>query len=122
MNTGVFKRFAERIHRNQYASGRDEGAVSKQAKVQYGYEKDMQVSTVSLEVSITKLMRVAGKDQEILDQVTSLSEVCPNTIDLDLAHRLSFHTATNYTNRDGATVDITVGDGLALASAVHTLT
>jgi hypothetical protein len=29
------------------------------AKVQYGYEKDLQVYTVSLEVSITKRMRVA---------------------------------------------------------------
>lgn len=122
MNTGLFKRFAERIHRNQYASGRPEGDRSKAAKVQYGYEKDMEVSTVSLEVSITKLMRDAGKNKDILDQITTLTEVCPSTMDLDLAHRLTFHTATSYTNRDGISVDITVGDGLALASAAHTLT
>jgi len=35
-------------------------------------------------------MRVAGKNQDILDEITSLSEVCPTTIDLDLAHRLTF--------------------------------
>jgi hypothetical protein len=121
-NTGLFKRFAERIHRNQYASERAEGDNSKTARVQYGYEKDMQVSTVALQVSITKTMRIAGKDKEILDEITSLTEVCPATIDLDLAHRLSFHTATSYTNRDGSTVATTVGDGLALASASHTLT
>jgi len=122
MHTGEFKRFAERVHRNQYASTRDEGQGTTEATVQYGYEKDMQVYTVALGVSITKRMRVAGKDQPILDQITSLSEVCTNTMDLDLAHRLTFHTATAYTNRDGDSINITTGDGLALASAVHTLT
>lgn len=121
-HTGEFKRFAERIQRNQYASVRDEWDVSKMAKVQYGYEKDLQVYTVSLEVSITKRMRVAGKNQEILDQITSLSEVCPATMDLDLTHRLSFAFSNNYVSRDGITIDCTVGDGLSLINAAHTLT
>ena len=121
-HTGEFKRFAERVHRNQYAYGRDECQGTTEATVQYGYEKDMQVYTVALAVSITKRMRVAGKDQPILDQITSLSEVCPSRIDIDLAHRLTFHTATTYTNIDGDSISITVGDGLALASSVHTLT
>ena len=121
-HTGEFKRFAERIQRNQYASVRDEGDISKMAKVQYGYEKDMQVYTVSLEVSITKRMRVAGKNQEILDQITSLAEVCPATMDLDLTHRLSFAFDNSYVSRDGITIDTTVGDGLSLINAAHTLT
>ena len=121
-HTGEFKRFAERIQRNQYASVRDEWDVSKMAKVQYGYEKDLQVYTVSLEVSITKRMRVAWKNQEILDQITSLSEVCPATMDLDLTHRLSFAFSNNYVSRDGITIDCTVGDGLSLINAAHTLT
>ena len=122
MHTGEFKRYAERIQRNQYASVRDEGDISKSAKVQYGYEKDMQVYTVSLEVSITKRMRVAGKNQEILDQITSLAEVCPATIDLDLTHRLTFAFASNYVSRDGITIDCTVGDGNPLIYNAHTLT
>jgi len=122
MHTGEFTRFAERLHRNQYAAVRDEGAVSTQATIQYGYEKDAEQQTVSLEVSITKRMRVAGKDQDILDQVTNLSEVCPNTLDLDLAHRLTFAFATSYTNRDWDTVDVSTGDSLAVISDSHTLT
>lgn len=122
MHTGEFKRYAERIQRNQYASVRDEGDVSKKGKVQYGYEKDMQVYTVSLEISITKRMRTAGKDQEILDQITSLAEVCPNTIDLDLSHRLTFAFASSYVSRDGITIDCTVGDGNSLIYNAHTLT
>jgi hypothetical protein len=107
-NTGEFKRYAERLHRNQYGSTRDEGNTSTQARIQYGYEKDLEVRTVTLEVSITKRMRVAGKDQDMLDAVTNLSTVCPNSIDLDLAHRLTFAFATSYTDRDGDTIATTV--------------
>jgi len=120
--TGDTKRFAERIQGDQYASTRDEGDSSKQGKAQYGYEKDGQVHTVSLAISITERMRSAGKEQMMLDKITSLSEVCPNTMDLDLAHRLTFAFATSYTDRDGRTVDTSMGDGLAMISASHTLT
>jgi len=121
-NTGTYKRITERLTRSEYASGRPEGDVAKQTQVQYGYEKDLSITTIALAVSITKVMRKGGKDKEIIDKVTSLTEVVPNTIDADLSHRITFFTATTYVNRDGDTVDITVGDGLALGSAVHTLT
>ena len=121
-NTGEFKRYAERLHRNQYGSRRDEWDTAQQATIQYGYEKDLQVHTVALAVSITKRMRVAGKNQDMIDAVTDLATVCPNSIDLDLAHRITFATATSYTDRDGNTITTTVWDGLALASASHTLT
>lgn len=120
--TGDSKRFAERLHKDQYGRRRDEGDSSQQARVQYGYEKDMQVSTVSLEISITKRMRVAGKDQQILDRITNLSEVCPSRVELDLAHRLTFAWSTTYTNLDGETVDIATGDTKALIATDHTLT
>lgn len=122
MHTGDTVRIAERLHRTPYASTRDEGDISSSALVQYGYEKDIQVDTVTLEVSITKRMRVAGKDQEILDAVTSLSEVVPDTMDLDLTHRLTFAWSTSYTNRDGDSVAIDTGDDLALIYSAHTLT
>lgn len=122
--TGDTRRYAQRIHRTQYAGIRGEWASSVQAQNQYGYEKDLQVYTISLETSITKHMRDTGKNPEIMAAITDLSEVCPNTIDLDLAHRLTFHTATSYTRTAGSTsttVDLTMGDGLALASTVHKL-
>ena len=73
MNTGLYKRYAERLHKNQYASYRAEGDAAAQALVQYGYEKDLGVYTVAQAVSITELMRIGGKDKEILDEVTLLS-------------------------------------------------
>ena len=123
--TGDTRRYAEDIDADQYAGVRDEGGVARQAKIQYGYEKDLQTYTIAQERSITKHMRDAGKNKEILNRLTFLGKVGPNTIDLDLAHRFTFSTATSYTRTAGGTsttVDITVGDGLALASTVHKLT
>lgn len=121
MNSGDSKRFAERITTDQYASVREEGAVADAGAVQYGYEKDAQVYTIAKTISITKRMRVAGKDRAILDEITNLSEVCPNTQELDLSHRLTFAWSTSYTYK-GTSRDLTTGDGLALISTAHTLT
>tara|TARA_R110000868_G_scaffold402217_2_gene678373 strand:+ start:2648 stop:3586 length:939 start_codon:yes stop_codon:yes gene_type:complete len=121
MHTGDSKIFAERIDTTQYAGVRDEGEDAAEGVVQYGYEKTATVYTIAQTRSITKIMRDAGKDPQIIDKITSLTEICPNTIDLDLAARLTFAWSTTYTY-DGATRTITVGDGLALISAVHTLT
>lgn len=120
--TGDVRRFAERLQRNQYASNRPEGDISTQARVQYGWEKDMTIYTVSLEVSITKRMRDAGKEQAMLDQVTDLSEVCPNRKELDISHRYSFAWSTSYVNLDGITVDVTMGDSKAMIATDHALT
>jgi len=121
-NTGDSRILAERVHTDLYASVRDEGDSSKTGRVQYGYEKALQVYTVSYEISITKRMRDAGKDTAIVDQITDLTEKVPNTIELDLSHRLTFAWATSYTRNSGETVDTTTGDGLALIASAHTLT
>lgn len=125
LHTGDTRRYAEAIVRSQYAGIRDEWDSSVTGKVQYGYEKDVQTYTVSLEVSITKHMRDTGKNQEIINKITDLTEVVPATIDLDLSHRLTFAWATSYTRTAGgtnSTVDTSMGDSYALISAAHTLT
>ena len=121
-NTGLYKRFGERLHRSEYGSFRAEGDQSKVARVQYGYEKDLAVSTISSSISITQLMREGGKNQDIIDSVLNLGLVVDNRMDLDLSHRFTFATATTYVDQDGRTTDISTWDGLALASASHTLT
>ena len=67
-------------------------------------------------------MRDTGKDQQMIRMIMDLAKVCPNRIELDLAHRLSFAWATTYTTQDGVSRDISCGDNLALISASHTLT
>lgn len=49
-NSGVFTRYAEAIDVNELASSRPEGAQSRQARVQYGYEKDLEVKPFSLDL------------------------------------------------------------------------
>jgi len=121
-NTGLNKRFAERLHRDEYGSFRAEWDIAKNAKVQYGYEKDLTVYTISKAISITELMRIWGKKTDIISQVLDLSKIVANRMDLDLSHRFTFAASTTYTDMDGRVVDLTTGDGLALASASHTLT
>ena len=121
-NQGVFKRFAERITTDTYSNLRAEWADSKVAKVQYGYEKDLQIQTRTKQISITKLMRDAWKNRDIKDLINTLVSTISNGIELDLAHRLTFAWATSYTDRDWQTVSTTVWDWLALISASHTLT
>lgn len=122
MQTGLFTRYREAIDVSLYTQTRDEGSVSAAAKVQYGYEKDLAIKQETLELSVTKLMRDGGKDNEIRDIVSMLSEVVPNAIELDLSQRITFAFVTSYTDRSGKTIDTTIGDGLALGSTVHTLT
>jgi hypothetical protein len=120
--TGLFRRIAERPVKTLYARIKAEGAPASQAQWQYGYEKDIQIFRYGLDISITREMRIAGKDPEIINDLTSLADVCPQGEELDLTHRFTFGYVTSYTDRNGQTVDTTTGDGKALYDAAHTLT
>lgn len=104
-----------------YADVKPEGAASSKAKVGVGFQKIMYSKTVAKQVDITIEERVQNRYPEVKAKITSLAEFCENRIDLDLSHRFTFATSTSYTDMNGNTVDTTTGDGLALASNVHTL-
>jgi hypothetical protein len=120
--SGLVRRFAESVARTSYAGEGVEGAPATQAIFQYGYEKDLIIDQHDLAISITKMMRIGGKDQQIIRDLTDLGGVGFREIDLALSHRLAFGWATTYVNSRGFTKDLTCGDGLALFSTVHTLT
>lgn len=120
--TGLFRRIAERPVKTLYSKVKPEGAPAQAAQWQYGYEKDIQILRYGLDISITREMRIAGKDPEIINELTSLADVCPAGQELDLTHRLTFGFSTSYVDRNGQTVDTTTGDGQALFSATHALT
>jgi hypothetical protein len=120
--SGETRRHKEHPHKNQYASYKAEGAQSVAINNQVGYYKDTFSKTFSSQITITLEMRELGKDQDIIRSMTDLTSLAPNRIDLDLSLRLSFMTATSYTDRDGQTVDTSIGDGYALAYTAHTLT
>lgn len=120
MGEGSTKRYQE-VDIETYADAKTEGADSKKAKVGVGYSKDLSIRTFSKEVDITLEMRQDNRYAEVGAYITNLSEFCDNRMDLDLTHRLTFAGSTSYTDKNGESVTTTVGDGLALLSAVHTL-
>lgn len=120
MNSGDTRRYTE-IDPETFAALKEEGTDASKAEVYKGYEKDMTARRFAREIDITWEMRRYNKKPEVMAKMTSLSHFCPQRMEIDLTHRLTFCTATSYTDMDGSTVATTVGDGLALVSASHTL-
>lgn len=104
-----------------YGRAKAQGADAKKASFGIGYYITVRVKRIGIESEITFEMRRYNKKQEVMNIITSLPQFCPQRIELDLTHRLTFASSTSYVDIDGNTVDLTVGDGLALASASHTL-
>ena len=117
---GSSKRYKE-VDVETYADVKGEGANAAKSLVGNGYEVDMTARTFAKEIEITLEMRNDNRYAEVGSYITSLSEFCPNRQDLDLTHRLTFSNATSYTDKNGYTVDTTVGDSYALLYATHTL-
>jgi len=105
-----------------YASFKGEGVNARKKRAVKGYSKTMTVRRFAAEIDITFEARTFGKDQEIIRRLTSLATFVPQRMVLDLTHRFTFFLATSYTDMDGESVDVSMGDTLAGGSAVHTLT
>lgn len=118
--TGNTREFSE-IDLNEYAREKGQGDDAARAKVQQGYSKIGTLKRIGADIGITYEMRTQGKYFEIKNKLTNLGKLAPNRIALDLEHRIGFGASTTYADQDGNTVDITVGDTLALYSTAHTL-
>lgn len=119
-NSGDIRDFQE-IDLNLYARLKTQGNQAARAKIQLGYNKTVTVRRFAADVGITYELRRFNKYQEVVRRLTNLSQQPANKLELDLSHRLGFGTATTYADVDGATVDITTGDALALYSTAHLL-
>lgn len=115
------RRIYSEIDGDTYARLKAEGADASKAQVASGYNVTMYNKRYACEIDITYEARTYGKNQEILRKLTSLATYAPQRMALDLTHRITFATATSYTDMDGETVSTAVGDGYALVYATHTL-
>lgn len=104
-----------------FAAYKPEGTNSQKAFVGAGYSKTMTARTFSKEIEITLEMRNDNRYAKVGQLIKDLTGFCDNRQDIDLTHRLTFATSTSYVDMNGETVDLTMGDGLALLSTVHTL-
>ena len=119
-HTGDSRRFDE-VDTETYAKLKREGENAKKGSVGIGYNKTMYAKRIALEIDITWEMRRYNKKEQVVALLTSLKHYCPQRMELDLTHRLTFCTSTSYTDMDGQTVDVTGGDGLAVVYSAHTL-
>jgi len=119
-NTGETRDYQE-IDLELYSDDKPQGNQAGRAKVQLGYNKLVTVSRTAKDIGITYEMRRFNKYPEVVRRLTNLAQMPVNRLELDLSHRLGFGTATTYTNKNGATVDLACGDGVALFSTAHLL-
>ena len=109
------------IDTETYAKLKRQGEAVQKASIGVGYNVTMTKKRIGLEIDITQEMRDENRYPEVGTLITNLTHFCPQRIELDATHRLTFGNATSYVDMDGETVSTVGGDGLAIFSAVHTL-
>lgn len=119
-NSGNIRQLTE-IDLEEYASFKGESDQASRARVQQGYSKNLQSYRIAKDIGISYEMRTQNKYPEVIARLQNLADLAMNRMDLDLAHRVTFGTATSYTDVDGRTIDVSLGDTLALFSTAHTL-
>ncbi len=119
-NSGNTREYSE-IDLEEYADRKPEDDQAKRAKVQQGYNKVMTSYRIAKDIGISYEMRTQNKYPQVVSRLTNLARLAVNRIELDLTHRLTFGTATTYTDKNGETVDIAVGDALQLFYTLHLL-
>lgn len=104
-----------------FAKAKPQAADAKRAAFGIGYYITVRMKRIGIEAEITWEMRRLNKYQEVMSVLQGLPHFCPQRVEIDLTHTFTFCTSTSMTDMDGNSRDLTVGDGLALASTVHTL-
>lgn len=117
---GEMKLFQE-YDMTTYARAKPQGVDAKKASFGIGYYVTVQQKRVGIETEITFEMRRYNKKQEVMSAITALPNFVPQRIELDLTHVFTFASSTSYVDLDGNSISTVGGDGLALASSVHTL-
>lgn len=117
---GNTKQFNE-IDTQTFAKRKREAEAAKKASAGIGYNVTMTKKRIAIEIDITQEMRDENRYSEVGTLITNLTHFCPQRIELDQTHLFTFGTAISYVDMDGDTIDLRVGDGLALFSTAHTL-
>lgn len=117
---GNTKRYDE-VDTQTYARTKLQGEAAKKAAVGIGYNVTMTKKRIAMEIDITQEMLDENRYAEVGSLIRSLNHFCPQRIELDGTHLLTFAGATSYVDMDGETINLAVGDGLSAVNASHTL-
>lgn len=122
-NQGNSRRVEEPLTARAYASVIDEDEDHRVETIAPGYYKDVTVARRSSGIQFTWYLEYHNREpQQIAGLYRDIGLNLRERMELDMQLPFGFGTATTYTDRDGRTIDISTGDGLALWSTVHTLT
>ncbi len=104
-----------------FASRKPEAQNTQARNMAIGYSVTVTPLRFGKKAIVTKEDRLHGRDREVSNAFTSLASVVAQRKELDATHVITFCTATSYTNMEGETINTAMGDGFALAYALHTL-
>lgn len=123
LNHGSQMKHYYEIDTELFGRRKREGEAQKRAKGGVGYNKTMYAKRYAMSIELTYEFKKFSEDyaQRAIAKLQSLTNFMPQRRELDLTHRFTFATSTSYVNMDGETVDVSTGDGLALAYSAHTL-
>lgn len=114
-------RVYQEIDADLYADNKSEGDEITEGKTQIGFSKIMTLVRRGKSKTVTWEMSRRNKYTNLKPLWQSLGETVANRRELDLQHILTFGTATSYVDKNGITVDTTVGDGFQFFYTAHTL-
>lgn len=117
---GKTKQFDE-VDTETFARNKPEGQDAKKARIGIGYSVTMKKKRIAMEIDITQEMRDENRYAEVGSLITNLSHFPIQRRELDLNHIFTFSDSTSYTDMDGDTVDVSVGDGKSLLNSSHDL-
>lgn len=117
---GNTKRFDE-VDVQTFARRKREAEKVKKASTGVGFNVTMTKKRIGIEIDITQEMRDENRSAEVGSLIMNLGHFCPQRIELDGTHLLTFCNATSYTDMDGDAVDLQVGATGALVKTTHDL-
>ncbi len=117
--SGATEKLIQEYDTQTFASFKAEGANVSKAQAGTGYSLLISLKRYGIEIDVTEEQRLYNNKEKVFANITSLATFWPERLELDLTHRFTFAGDSSYVNRDGQTVSLLCGDGVALASASH---
>lgn len=114
-------RYLQEQDGDSFASLVGEQEAHPNAQSGSGYGKELKIKRYAIAVSISELAKKANQYREIYNKISKVMTYINKREILDLTHIFTFGASESYTDKDGYTVNITVGDGKSLVNTAHSL-
>ena len=115
------KVFLQEQDRDSFASLVSEQGRHPDARSGSGYSVELSLRRFAIKVSVSELERETNKYRDVYQKIVSVMDYIYKRDELDKTHRLTFGASETYTDMDGNTVNIKVGDTKSLFNTAHTL-